>query len=59
FPTFADLKKRVSEALLTFEDLKNEVLSLFVFYDELPEKTAPRPAVSLEIKIHIKNDITI
>jgi len=38
FPTFPDLKKRVSEALLTFEDLKNEVLSLFVFYDELSEK---------------------
>lgn len=40
FPTFDDLKKRVDEGLLHFENLKHEILSLFVFYDTLPELTA-------------------
>ena len=35
FPTFETLKERVREALLHFKNLKEEVLSLFVFYEEL------------------------
>jgi transposase len=37
FPTFDSLKKKVEEALLHFKDLKNEVLSLFGFYNKLAE----------------------
>jgi len=37
FPTFDSLKNKVQEALLHFKDLKNEVLSLFGFYNELAE----------------------
>ena len=35
FPTFDSLKNKVQEALLHFQDLKNEVLSLFGFYKNL------------------------
>jgi transposase len=35
FPTFDDLKNKVNEMLDLFEDTKNEVWSLFGFYDEL------------------------
>lgn len=35
FPTFDSLKDKVEEALLHFKDLKNEILSLFGFYNEL------------------------
>jgi transposase len=35
FPTFDDLKNKVNEMLHLFQDSKNEVLSLFGFYDEL------------------------
>jgi transposase len=35
FPTFESLKNRVEEGLLRFTDLKNEILSLFVFYNKL------------------------
>jgi transposase len=35
FPTFDSLKNKVEEALLHFNDLKNEILSLFGFYDKL------------------------
>ncbi len=37
FPTFDSLKNKVEEALLRFKDLKNEVLSLFGFYNKLAE----------------------
>jgi transposase len=37
FPTFESLKSKVKQALLHFQDLKNEVLSLFGFYRELAE----------------------
>mgnify|MGYP002064831989 FL=1 len=37
FPTFDSLKNKVEEALLHFNDLKNEVLSLFGFYKNLAE----------------------
>jgi transposase len=37
FPTFDSLKDKVEEALLHFKDLKNEVLSLFGFYENLAE----------------------
>jgi len=37
FPTFNSLKNKVEEALLHFKDLKNEVLSLFGFYNKLAE----------------------
>jgi len=37
FPTFDSLKNKVEEALLHFKDLKNEVLSLFGFYNKLAE----------------------
>ena len=33
FPTFDSLKNKVQEALLHFKDMKNEVLSLFGFYN--------------------------
>jgi transposase len=35
FPNFDSLKNKVEEALLHFKDLQNEILSLFVFYNEL------------------------
>ena len=35
FPTFDDLKNKVNEMLDIFEDAKNEVLTLFGFYDKL------------------------
>jgi len=35
FPTFDDLKNKVNEMINLFEDSKNEVLSLFGFYNEL------------------------
>lgn len=35
FPTFDDLKNKVNEMLHLFQDAKNEVLSLFGFYNEL------------------------
>ena len=35
FPTFGDLKNKVNEMIDLFQDSKNEVLSLFGFYDEL------------------------
>jgi transposase len=35
FSTFDDLKNKVSEMLNLFQDTKNEVLSLFGFYDQL------------------------
>ncbi|RZB35625.1 MAG: hypothetical protein SRB2_02922 [Desulfobacteraceae bacterium Eth-SRB2] len=38
FPTFDSLKNKVEEALLHFQDLKNEVLSLFGFYNKLAVK---------------------
>jgi transposase len=37
FPTFDSLKNKVEEALLHFKELKNEVLSLFGFYNKLAE----------------------
>jgi len=37
FPTFDSLKSKVQEALLHFQDMKNEITSLFNFYDELAE----------------------
>jgi transposase len=37
FPTFDSPKNKVEEALLYFKDLKNEVLSLFGFYNKLAE----------------------
>ena len=54
FPTFADLKKKVNEALLNFGDLKNEILSLFLFYDRLPEKNGDPLTINPDIKINIK-----
>ena len=35
FPTFEALINKVEEALIRFKDLKNEILSLFGFYDNL------------------------
>ncbi len=35
FPTFESLKTKVHSALLRFQDMKDEILSLFVFYGEL------------------------
>ena len=35
FPTFDSLKNKVEEAILHFKELKNEVLSLFGFYNKL------------------------
>ena len=37
FPTFDTLKNKVEEALLHFKDMKNEILSLFGFYNKLSE----------------------
>ena len=59
FPTFGSLKKKVGEALLHFRDLKNEVLSLFVFYDELPEKKNDRLTIWFDIEICIKKAISL
>ena len=38
FPTFDDLKNAVDQMLNLFDHIKDEVLSLFGFYDELCEK---------------------
>jgi transposase len=38
FPTFDDLKNKVEEALLRFQDYKHEILRLFVFYNEMSEQ---------------------
>jgi hypothetical protein len=38
FPTFDDLKNKVEEALLHFEDCQQEILKLFGFYNKLSEK---------------------
>jgi len=35
FPTFDTLKNKVEEALFHFKDMKNEILSLFGFYNEM------------------------
>jgi len=35
FPTFDSLKNKVEEALINFKDMKNEILSLFGFYNNL------------------------
>jgi len=37
FPTFEALKDKVQEALLHFKDMKNEILTLFGFYNNLCE----------------------
>ena len=37
FPTFDTLKNKVEEALLHFKNMKNEILSLFGFYNKLSE----------------------
>jgi transposase len=37
FPTFDDLKQKVNDALLNFENMRNEILSLFGFYCKLNE----------------------
>ena len=37
FPTFESLKDKVEEALIRFKSLKNEILSLFGFYENLVE----------------------
>jgi len=37
FPTFESLVDKVEVALIHFRDLKNEVLALFGFYDNLGE----------------------
>jgi transposase len=58
FPTFADLKKKVCEAILHFGGLKNEILSLFVFYNGLPEKNDGRLTLSFDIEITVKNNTT-
>lgn len=57
FPTFESLVKKVEEAILRFENLSSEVLSLFVFYDELPcepAEEAGKLAINLNIKISIE-----
>ncbi len=37
FPTFDFLKEKVNEALIYFKNIRNEVLTLFGFYDNLAE----------------------
>ena len=37
FPTFESLKHKVEEALIRFQDMKNEILPLFGFYTKLLE----------------------
>ena len=39
FPTFSELVDKVNEALLVFQKAKQEILNLFGFYTEKPEKT--------------------
>lgn len=38
FPTFDDLKNKVEITLIDFQNLKQEILKLFVFYNELESK---------------------
>ena len=61
FPTFASLVKKVEDALLRFQNLESEVLSLFVFYDQLPDELAEQASrlmINLNIKINIENTVT-
>ena len=37
FPTFDSLKYKVEEALIRFRNMKDEILALFGFYDNLVE----------------------
>ena len=37
FPTFEDLIKRVDEAVLNFENMQNEIISLFGFYNKIEQ----------------------
>ena len=50
FPTFESLKKKVTEALLRFENMRDEVLSLFGLYDGLRGKSPSGNMISFEIK---------
>jgi transposase len=54
FLTFQSLKDRVNEALVHFENLKDEVLSLFGLYDRLPCKKSAGVTINFNIKIKIK-----
>jgi transposase len=58
FPTFRSLKKKVNEALFHFENLKDEVLSLFGLYDRLPGKKSAGLTINFNIKIEIKKIAT-
>ena len=50
FPTFESLKKKVGEALIRFEDMRDEVLGLFGLYDGLRRKSPSGNMISFEIK---------
>lgn len=58
FPTFQSLKDKVNEALLHFENLKDEVLSLFGLYNRLPRKNRSGVTIIFKIKIKIKKIAT-
>ena len=37
FPTFEDLKAKVDESLIQFDDAPEEIISLFAMYDQLSD----------------------
>lgn len=47
FPTFESLKAKVEEALLRFQSLENEILTLFGFYRQLPSTDFENTAVNM------------
>jgi hypothetical protein len=51
FPTFGDLRNKVNEALIHFENMQEEVLSLFGFYNRLPRKKTSGITIDFDIKI--------
>ncbi len=53
FPTFDSLKNKVEEALLHFKDLKNEVLSLFGFYNKLAKAWSKFNPNSFSWKLYV------
>jgi hypothetical protein len=58
FPDFRSLRNRADEALLHFENMREEVLSLFGLYNRLPRKSSSGITIDFNIKIEIKKIIT-
>jgi transposase len=54
FPTFASLKRKVNQALVRFEDMRDEVLRLFGLYNRQPRKKSAGLAINININVKIE-----